>query len=124
MADHGTISWSELNTHDPEKAKAFYASTLDWSYEPMPMPQGTYWIIKSGQRTVGGIFPMSGPDFAGMPDHWFTYIEVDDVDGRLARLAAAGGSVIRPPWDIPNVGRVAIVRDAVGAGMAWIKSTG
>jgi predicted enzyme related to lactoylglutathione lyase len=35
MADHGTFYWNELMTRDAEKAKAFYAATLNWTFEAM-----------------------------------------------------------------------------------------
>ena len=40
MADHGTFYWNELMTRDPEKAKAFYAATLGWTFDAMPMAEG------------------------------------------------------------------------------------
>lgn len=30
---HGTFAWNELSTDDVEKAKAFYASALGWTFE-------------------------------------------------------------------------------------------
>lgn len=119
--EHGSFIWNELNTHDPEKAKAFYAATLGWSFETMPMEEGfDYTLIKLGERQIGGIFRLDGPEFAGVPDHWMTYVAVDDVDARLARVEAAGGSVIRPPFDVAGVGRIGIVRDSGGAYLAWM----
>jgi uncharacterized protein len=121
MPGHGTVLWNELNTHDAEKAKRFYGTTLGWTYEAMPMPQGgTYWLFKAGDATAGGIFTLEGPMFANVPDHWLPYIEVDNVDQRVAKVAAAGGAVMRDPFDIPGVGRIAIVKDATGAVVGWM----
>ncbi len=121
MAPHGRVIWSELNTHTPEAAKAFFVTTLGWSFEGMPMEGGdTYWIIKNEGERVGGVFTMSGPPFEGVPDHWLTYIGVDDVDSRAALAAKSGGTVMRQPWTIPGVGRVAILKAAGGAVMAWM----
>ena len=118
---HGIFVWNELNSHDVEAAKSFYAATLDWSFEPMGMESGDpYWVIKRGDIRVGGIFPLTAPEFANAPAHWLAYIAVDDIDARIARIAAAGGSVLRPAFDVPGVGRIAIVRDAEGATMGWI----
>jgi len=59
---HGTFVWSELYTRDVEKAKAFYAATVGWTYESMPMPhQGrTYWVAKQAGKPVAGIMDMRG----------------------------------------------------------------
>lgn len=123
LPKHGTFVWNELNSWDPEAAKAFYGATLGWTFEAMEMAGGaTYWIAKSGDEMVGGIFPLTSPEFDGIPTHWFAYIEVDDVDARVAKVAAAGGAVIRAPFDIPGIGRIAIVGDSSGAGIGWITS--
>lgn len=117
---HGSFVWNELNSHDPEKAKAFYGQLMGWSFAPFPMAAGTYWIIRSGDKDIGGIFPLAGPDFAGIPPHWLIYIGVDDVDARVEEAKAVGGAVARAPFDVPGVGRIAIVQDAEGAYMGWI----
>ncbi len=120
MAEHGTFYWNELMTRDAEKAKAFYGATLNWTFEAMAMPEGgTYWLGKVGDKPVGGIFAMDGPEFEGVPEHWFAYIAVDDVDASIAQAEAAGGT-LRRVFDVPNVGRIAILQDANGAGIGWM----
>ncbi len=64
--------------------------------------------------------PNMGPP--GAPPHWFDYIEVDNVDKRADAFAATGGAVLRPPFDIPNVGRIAVVKDSSGAVMGIMTS--
>ncbi len=112
---HGNFAWNELMTPDVEKAKAFYAATIGWAIEAMPMPNGTYWIAKIGGKPVAGIMDMTGMVPPGTPPHWFSYLEVDDVDARIKSIAAQGGKVMRPPFDIADVGRIAIVADTTGA---------
>ena len=63
---------------------------------------------------------MNGPDFEGIPPHWFAYIAVDDVDARVAGATAEGATLLRPIFDIPGVGRIAILKDSVGAAIGWI----
>jgi uncharacterized protein len=123
MTEHGAVHWNELNTRDVEKAKEFYEETLGWSYDDMPMGDpmyGTYTIVKSGDKMIGGMFEMKGPMFEGVPESWFTYFAVDDVDGMMKKVKDAGGAVIREPWDVPNVGRIAIIRDSNGAVQGWM----
>ena len=45
----------ELNTTDLDKAKSFYTGLFDWQLEEMPMPGGTYTLIKVGSGTGGGM---------------------------------------------------------------------
>ncbi|GAB5471815.1 MAG: hypothetical protein Kilf2KO_48450 [Rhodospirillales bacterium] len=122
MADHGCVHWNELMTRDVEAAKAFYAETLGWSFDGMPMPDGTYWIAKSGDAMVGGMMQID--EDRGFPQdapvQWMTYIAVDDIDQRLKQVASAGGEVLRPAFDVAYVGRIAMVRDASGATVGWI----
>lgn len=118
---HGRFYWNELMTRDVEKAKAFYQKTLGWHFEPMPMPHGTYWIIKVADQMVGGIFEMQ-PE-AGMdklPEQWVAYIAVDDVDARVKKAMAAGAHVMREPFEIRDVGRNAILREPGGAMICWM----
>jgi predicted enzyme related to lactoylglutathione lyase len=112
---HGAFMWNELMTADVEKAKSFYAKTVGWTIEEMKMPTGSYWIAKAGGTPVAGMMNMTGMVPPGTPPHWFSYLEVDDVDRRAKDVETNGGKVHRPPFDIPDVGRIAIVADATGA---------
>lgn len=117
---HGSFYWNELMSWNVEGAKRFYAETLGWSYIPMEMPDGTYWVIKCGETTVGGMFGLSEPHFAGVPESWMAYIAVDDIDARIATATAAGGTLMRPAFDVQGVGRIGIIREPGGAGIGWI----
>lgn len=120
MAGHGTFHWNELMTGDVEKAKTFFSQTIGWSFNEMPMPEGTYWVAMLGDKPVGGIMSMQGIVPEGTPPHWISHLAVDDIDARLAKVVSAGGEIKREPFDVPNVGRIAIVQDASGAVMGWI----
>jgi len=109
---HGKFYWNELMTRDVARAKKFYADTLGWSFEAMPMPGGgTYWVAKMADEPVGGMFDISGPDFAGVPEGWMPYIALDDVDACVKKAVAAGAKLMKPVFDVPNVGRIAILQD-------------
>lgn len=120
MVGHGTFHWNELMTDDVERAKNFFSATLGWTFNEMPMDEGfTYWVAMSGDTVVGGL--MSTEDFQhDIPSHWLGYIEVDDIDMRLAKVVEAGGSIIREAFDIAGVGRIAILKDPTGAVIGWI----
>jgi predicted enzyme related to lactoylglutathione lyase len=96
---HGTFYWNELMTDDVEKARAFYTTVIGWTFEAMAM-QGI------------------GPD--GIPPHWMSYLAVDDIDARIAAAQAHGATIVRPSFDVPGVGRIAILMDPTGAAMGWI----
>src|SRR6056297_1106727 len=114
---HGAIWWSELMTRDVPAAIAYYRNVCGWHVDEMPMDDGTpYFVAVAHGKAVAGIVDMSrieGLDSA--PPHWFTYIAVDDVGAAVSATIAAGGSCDRPPFDVPGVGRIAIVHDPGGA---------
>jgi uncharacterized protein len=120
MSSHGSFHWNELMTHDVEKAKKFYSATIGWSFDAMPMPNRTYWVAKMGDKPVGGLFPMNGPDFEGMPEQWISYLAVDDIDARLKQATAAGATICKEPFEVPGVGRIAMIAEPGGAMIAWI----
>ncbi|MFZ2100708.1 MAG: VOC family protein [Oricola sp.] len=120
MTPHGLIHWTELNTHDAEKAMDFYGKTLGWTFDAMPMGDVPYFIAMSNGEMVGGIFTMTEPMFSAVPEHWMTYIAVDDVDERCEKAKAAGGAIMREPFDVPGVGRIAIVQAPSGSVTGWM----
>src|SRR5262249_37347906 len=87
---HGTFCWNELMTHDAEKAKAFYSKVVGWAFDAMPMVGGggTYWVAKVGDKQVGGIFTMNGPEYKGMEDRWVSILAVDNVDARVKKATS------------------------------------
>ncbi len=121
MAAHGSFTWNELMTRDVETAKRFYGTTLGWRYEPWPMEDGgTYWVAHNGRGAVAGLMDISAEPFAEMPPHWVAYIAVDDVDARVEAALAAGGELVRPIFDVAQVGRIAMIEDPTGAVVGWI----
>ena len=118
---HGTFFWNELMTRNVEGAKKFYAEAIGWSFDAMPAPGGaTYWVAKMDDEPVGGLFDISGPDFNGIPESWMSYLAVDDVDARAAQAVKLGAKLMKPAFDVPGVGRIAILMEPGGAGIGWI----
>jgi predicted enzyme related to lactoylglutathione lyase len=117
---HGHFYWNELMTRDAERDKKFYADALGWSFEGMPMPDGTYWVAKVGDVPVGGLFPISAPQFAGVPEGWMGYIAVDDVDARVKKAQTLGAKLMKPIFDVPGVGRIAVLMEPGGAAIGWM----
>ena len=119
---HGHFHWNELMSRDVGKAREFYTRTLGWTYERFPMGDGgDYTVCMADGEPVGGILDMrEGEDMGGLPNQWFAYIAVDDVDARLGEVRAAGGNILRDPFDVPSVGRIAVIEDGTGAAVGWI----
>ena len=107
----GQFSWNELLTSDMDGARTFYTQLFGW--EAVPMPGGVpYTLFQKGGIMAGGMMALPMP---GVPPHWLAYVTVESADASAARIAELGGKICKPPFDIPNVGRIAIVQDPQGA---------
>jgi predicted enzyme related to lactoylglutathione lyase len=112
---HGTFSWLELATTDATAAKRFYGELLGWSYEDRPAgPDMIYTMCKLGDRYAAALYAISGSPPGASPQ-WSSYVTVTDVDTTTREAIKRGSSVIKEPFDVMDVGRMAIFRDPTGA---------
>jgi predicted enzyme related to lactoylglutathione lyase len=118
----GVPSYCDLMSTDPDASKRFYGALFGWDFDDVPTPQGPiYSMCKLRGKEVAGIGPLP-PDMAeaGMPPMWNSYVTVDDVDATAASVADAGGTVMMPPMDVMDAGRMAGIMDPTGAAiMIW-----
>lgn len=120
--ESGAFGWSEINTRDPEAAKAFYGDVFGWSFEDKEFEgTGTYTTISVGGSSVGGLIDISDRVPAEVPAHWLVYFGVDDIDATLERVKEGGGQIPFGPMTIGEVGQIAVVQDPWGAGFAVIQ---
>ena len=113
----GAFIWYELITPDPVGAKEFYDAVVGWAIEPQPSGEMDYRMIgRSDGGFAGGVMRLTD-DMAsrGARPVWLGYVYVDDVDASVASIEGAGGKALLPPFDIPNIGRIAMVADPQGA---------
>ena len=121
MSSHGHFHWNELMTRDAERAKRFYQNSIGWSFDAMPMADGgTYWVAMLSGKPVAGIFSLNAPGYDGVPESWMSYLAVDDVDARVEKALKTGAKLMKPAFDVPNVGRIAILMEPGGAGVGWM----
>ena len=109
---HGNWTWFELVVPDIDKGKAFYGEVTGWGSMDMPMgPDNIYTMLTKNEKPECGAVK---PQVEGTPAHWTSYNSVDDVDAAAARVEANGGKVLVPGFDVPQVGRMALVADPEG----------
>ena len=120
-ANHALLNrpaWVDLSTKDPEGSRAFYAKVFGWDIQVSADPQyGGYAMATLGGKDVAGIGPSQSPE---APTAWSVYIGTADADAVASQGSAAGGTVIAPPFDVGDQGRMAVFQDPTGAFIcAW-----
>jgi predicted enzyme related to lactoylglutathione lyase len=108
----GTFSWADLATSDPGAGKAFYVGLFGWDAEDNPVPDGSvYTMLSKGAKNVAALYGAR----EGQPPAWSSYVTVESADAGAESAKEHGGTVEMEPFDVMDVGRMAIVRDPTGA---------
>ena len=80
------------------------------------MEEGDYILAKKGDAIISGMTDLAAmPGMEDVPPHWMTYLAVDDVDAAVKDTQAMGGVIHQAPFDVPGVGRIAMIADPSGA---------
>jgi hypothetical protein len=116
---HGKWVWFELRSTDSEKSKAFFAELLGWQIESQDMAGMKFELAKSGGKDVAAISAAEGK----AKSHWVPFVSVPDVDAAVKTIEEQGGKAVKPPSDIPDIGRFAILTDPNGAEFAVFKGS-
>ena len=112
----GHLIWYELMTPDGHASKAFYDKVVGWQIgEPVAEYQGYRMIGRGDGGFAGGVLQLTDEmKQHGARPTWLGYVGVDDADAAVAAIEQAGGKALMPAFDIPKVGRVAMVTDPQG----------
>lgn len=95
----------ELMVNDTEKTKEFYRRIFDWRFDTT---DPSYTMIETGTAPAGGLMkrpPQSGPPSLNI------YFGVDAIDPVLRNVVEAGGKVLVPRTEIPDMGWYAMFQD-------------
>lgn len=104
--------FADLSTYSPKKSIAFYQAVFGWEFYKESDYYTAYW----GNQPVAGLYEMPEKfKQMRMPHFWMTYIQVNDVDKTVA-LASKLGGIIEMSETIPDYGKLALLRDPLGAG--------
>jgi predicted enzyme related to lactoylglutathione lyase len=116
----GDFDWCELATPDPGKALAFYESVFGYTHKDWDMgPLGMYHVLQDANGVArAGVFRTHGANDAAL---WVPYVKVEDADATAARVAPLGGTLVQKLSDVPDVGRVGMLVDPVGATLGFIQ---
>jgi len=113
----GGFCWIELATTDQAAAQAFYAKIFGWSAKNLPVgPDDFYTIFElQGRAAAAGCTLRPDQLARGVPPHWNLYVAVQSADATAARATELGGTVLAPPFDVFDAGRMAVLQDPTGA---------
>lgn len=121
---NGAFCWYELTTQNTDAAKAFYQDLFGWNLSQSKLSPVPYDEIHVGEKAVGGMLKIDqawGEGWENIPPHWMTYITVENCDATVESIKANGGAVCVPPFDAPNVGRIAVCNEPSGATFSIIQ---
>lgn len=113
----GDFCWFELGTTDQAAAKIFYTSLFGWSVNDFPMgPESAYSMFElEGRHCAAAYTLMPEMTKKGIPPHWMIYVAVQDAEATAAKCTELGGTVVDPPMDIQDFGRMAVLQDPTKA---------
>lgn len=117
----GALTWNELTTRDPGRAKRFYRSVFGWGAQDNPDGEMTYTVFTLDGQPVAGMMPMSrDAASADLPPLWMVYFDVEDTDATSRQASNLGGQVAVAPTENAQ-GRFAVLNDPQGAVFSIIK---
>jgi hypothetical protein len=97
------VTWFQLPAEDETRAWRFYDRVFGWTPEDAYLPPS--------EGAIRGEISRRTEDLTQAR----LVIRVDDLDGALAAVAEAGGSVVQERTDIPEIGMVfAVFQDTEG----------
>jgi predicted enzyme related to lactoylglutathione lyase len=109
-----TVQHFEIPADDVERASKFYTMVFEWNMQKLANPEDPskdYWFFdtkdENGNKGIGG-----GLMKRQAPEHSVTnYITVPSVDDYVSKIEKAGGKVIMPKTEIPEMGFILVFLD-------------
>lgn len=109
------LSWFEIPVTDIERAKRFYSALLQAELRQETVQDVAIAVLPHAAEGVGGALAR-GDRFVPGRQGTLVYLDAgDDLDGALARVAAAGGRVVGPKVKLSDaIGSIAFFEDTEG----------
>jgi uncharacterized protein len=112
----------EIPTEDHPRAKQFYGEVFGWQLQDMPVGTDVYTMAITSPVDEQFMHRESGAINGGMfkrnPELPVTSpvitIGVDSIDDHVPRIEAAGGSLVVPKGEVPEMGYYAYFKDTEG----------
>jgi predicted enzyme related to lactoylglutathione lyase len=113
---HGHFYFADLKTTNVKVTCDFYGALFGWQFTQVEGSQPPYMIATIDGRSKAAIACAADElEANGRQPHWFSYLNVDDLDAAVEQVPALGGEVLVPPFDVMELGRMSVVADPTGA---------
>ena len=89
-----TPDYVEFTVHDIAASKTFYGAVFGWSFTDYGPGYASF-----DDGRIGGGFTTDGTPAPGGP---LMVFYVADLDATLAKVKAAGGTIVKPPFTYPG----------------------
>jgi uncharacterized protein len=109
----GSPCWADIGVPDLRRAMDFYTALFGWEINEGPPEAGHYSMCLVDGLPVAAISPAQDTD--GTSYWWNVYFATDDIDTSARRVTDAGGTLVMPPMDVMDQGRLAMAKDPAGA---------
>lgn len=106
------VSHFELPAEDPDRLVEFLKSVFGWNARKWDGPVD-YWLVMTGpadQEGIDGGIARRGDESPGVVPS----IDVPNLDEYVAKIEAAGGTIVTPKTAVPGVGWLAYFKDTEG----------
>lgn len=117
MSKMNAVGWFDIYVDNLDRAAAFYEAVLDCKLEAMGDPTGETQMMSfpadMSQYGAGGALSKSEHARPG-PGGTVIYFMAEDCAVNAARVAEAGGQVIRPKFSIGEFGWIVLCQDTEG----------
>ncbi|MFA5836984.1 MAG: VOC family protein [Bellilinea sp.] len=110
MSVENQIVHIELAAANLEAAGKFYSDVFGWKVEQLPAMN--YATFDSPEGLGGGFAKIDGQMYK--TGTVVAYIQTSDLEGKLRSITAAGGKVVLPRQEIPQMGWFALFTDPSG----------
>ena len=109
------VGWFEIYVQDMGRAKAFYETVFDVELEKLNDEQPELWKFPQSMTRYGASGALASVE--GMPsggNSTLVYFSCEDCADELARVARAGGKVMKDKFSIGEYGFIALAFDPDG----------
>jgi predicted enzyme related to lactoylglutathione lyase len=119
----GKFVWYDLFTNDLQSTSRFYEELFGWSFSDTSSKEKLVKTIALNGVPIANAIHIDSVKGKMNESRWLSYMSVEDVDRALTVSKKSNGTIYMQPKDLPNRGRVAMVKDPEGAIFAIVTTS-